>query len=84
MTIHFNNTGKGIKLFQLRRLSDWYASKIRSWVNAFIFPMASRMSCRRDGVSLSDMNQIFFNERHVTGFDAFAGDEINFLVKEVF
>jgi hypothetical protein len=30
------------------------------------------------------MNQIFFNERHVTGFDAFTGDEIDFLVKEVF
>jgi hypothetical protein len=54
--------------------SDWYEPKVRPWVNAFMFPMASKMSCRRDGVSISEMNQIFFNERQVTGFYAFTGD----------
>jgi hypothetical protein len=46
--------------------------------------MASGISCSNVEMSLSDMDQAFFHEREVTGFDGPTGHKVNFLLEKIF
>jgi hypothetical protein len=53
-------------------------------VKALILSIASIIFYRRVGMSLSDMDQAFFDKRQIPGFDGPAGYEVDFLFEKVF
>jgi hypothetical protein len=46
--------------------------------------MASRISCNKERMSLSDIDQGFLHKRKITGFDGPTGYKVNFLLEKIF